>query len=124
MEPSSGSSSPGEGHGGDATRNASPPATTQEVRPASSKTPVDFGDPTELPDREIRREPTHLDRVRAQLAITLVALLAIILIIAWLSAVVRPSEAGTLKDFASVTVPPLVGLVGAVTGFYFGSHRR
>ena len=68
-------------------------------------------DPTE--DRE---------KVRGNLAQGLIILLAIVVIIPFL-ALMMGKEIADVKAIVEVTLTPLVGLVGAVTGFYFGSKE-
>lgn len=68
-------------------------------------------------------EKTPVDRwreaTRAGLAISLTLLLAAVALI-----VVLSKSATDAKDLLSVLLAPLVGLVGAATGFYYGGKEN
>lgn len=67
------------------------------------------------PDRE-------RERIRGWLALGLAGMLAAVLLISWREfALGRPVD--QIADMFQATLAPLIGLVGAATGFYFGDRR-
>jgi membrane protein DedA with SNARE-associated domain len=62
--------------------------------------------------------PTHLDRTRRAVAYLLLAILAGVLLV---SAIAAFSDTAEFEVIVAGIVTPIVGLVGAVVGFYFGS---
>jgi hypothetical protein len=83
------------------------------------------------------REPTaregvlkieHINRmrelIRAGLAIALTLLMAAVVLIIIIACVHSNYSANAAKDLLGVVLAPLVGLVGAATGFYYGGKER
>lgn len=67
------------------------------------------------------------ERTRERLALILVLVLAGLVIVSVIAALLAhddPERLGQLKDILSMILGPIVGLVGAVTGFYFGEQSR
>jgi uncharacterized membrane protein YeaQ/YmgE (transglycosylase-associated protein family) len=63
-----------------------------------------------------------MDRTRANLAFSLVALLVLIVCLILVATFARWVTASDAKDLLGVLLSPVVGLVGAATGFYFGER--
>jgi hypothetical protein len=89
----------------------------------------DFGGPTADADvpavepLEVRFdvEPGR-EKVRAWLAASLVALLAIV-VLSTLGAVIAGTDVGDIKAIIQVLLPPVVALCGSALGFYYASGR-
>jgi hypothetical protein len=63
------------------------------------------------------------ERARGSIAMLLLVFLGATMLIPWLLVltVVRPGPgAAEIRDLMSLTLTPIVGLVGTVTGFYYG----
>lgn len=61
------------------------------------------------------------------MALSLVGLLAIIVYFSFVSLLAQRGTSKDLHDLLAIIVGPVVGLVGAVTGFYYGAgsgHRH
>ena len=56
-----------------------------------------------------------------RIAYWLIALLASIVVAALIARILGKIDTAGLKDITSGLLTPVVGLVGAVTGFYFGA---
>lgn len=54
----------------------------------------------------------------------LLALLSVIVVSALLARITGAVDTSGLKDVTSGLLTPIVGLVGAVTGFYFGGQQQ
>ncbi|MGO9332624.1 MAG: hypothetical protein ACLQCU_00960 [Acidimicrobiales bacterium] len=85
---------------------------------------VDLGDLSIGPP-SIEEGPTYrIERTRATLAYLLLgllaALLAVLLIMLW-TGHVAPNEFGNV---AAIVTTPVVGLLGAATGYYYGRGQR
>lgn len=65
---------------------------------------------------------TLADWTRVALAGSLVGLLAVLALGAGWFAVSYPSREPTIESFLKLVFTPVVGLVGSVVGFYFGSR--
>jgi hypothetical protein len=68
---------------------------------------------------EIRPPEWWRELTRAGLAIGLMFLLAAVMLI-----IVLKKPAGEAKELLGVVLAPLVGLVGAATGFYYGGEKK
>jgi hypothetical protein len=97
-----------------------PTGTTRSLGPATPPgpggppgSPITLGatyDPG--PDRE---------QMRGVIAVILLTILAVIVVGAFLSLWTKWAAAADLETFLQLTFAPMIGLVGAVTGFYYGS---
>lgn len=103
--------------------------TGAEPAPADSSAP-DAPDNLDLTKKEpptegprIEGQDLHKERWRGPLAGVLVGATVAIPLLAIL-AVICGTDANDLTDITQVLYPPLVGLVGAVIGFYFGDRRN
>lgn len=86
---------------------------------ASSPVPSFKGENTNI---EHRRE-----HMRGILALILVGLLTVTVLLALGAVMFRNYDTDTMdriKDVLAIVLGPVVGLVGAVTGFYFGEQSR
>lgn len=67
-------------------------------------------------------KPTFTDWARISLAGSLIAILAVLTLgTAWFVAV-YPSKEPAIESFLKLVFTPIIGLVGSVIGFYFGSR--
>jgi hypothetical protein len=67
-------------------------------------------------------KPTITDWARIALAGSLIAILAVLTLgTAWFVAV-YPSKEPAIESFLKLVFTPIIGLVGSVIGFYFGSR--
>ena len=76
-------------------------------------------------EREIigpSEKPTITDWARITLAGSLVGILAIVTIGTGWFVAVYPSKEPAIENFLKLVFTPIIGLVGSVIGFYFGSH--
>ena len=64
------------------------------------------------------------ERVRGWIALALVGLLAALAIIAFAMLQFHGAPASDIKALLDVLIGPIVGLVGTVTGFYFGQKSN
>ena len=91
----------------------------------SDEITIDGGEwPSEEPNVVVEGGKRHIEDTRATLAYCLFGLLAAVM--AALLALVGFSEL-TVDEFtklAAVTISPIVGLVGAVSGYYYGRGDR
>lgn len=87
--------------------------------------PLPGGEVQDPRDRlEFRGQTTRLvlhELVRAGLALSFVALLALVIVLAFHDVNSRAWPAA--REALEILVPTLSGLIGAATGFYFGSRR-
>ncbi len=67
---------------------------------------------------------TPQDKVRKYIAYILLAILAGNLFLAWLAGVSGRASWSEVKDYIVATQPALVALVGAATGFYYGTKAQ
>jgi hypothetical protein len=66
-------------------------------------------------------DPSHdREKKRGHIAMTLVCLLFAIVAASFVYILFRLCDIETLKSLLEIVFAPIVGLVGAVTGFYFG----
>jgi hypothetical protein len=63
------------------------------------------------------------DWTRVMLALLLVALLVVLTLGAGLYVAITPSKEPAIEAFLKLVFTPIVGLVGSVVGFYFGSRK-
>jgi hypothetical protein len=78
-------------------------------------------DPPAYRTRPFNKEKMQ-ESVRGNIAIGLIALLAATVIASFVLIWVHPDRNKEVHDWLDVTFNPLVALVGAATGYYFGSH--
>ncbi len=70
-------------------------------------------------------EPTRdRERVRGLLAAALIGLLSIVVLGLFVALLAGRLTIPELGQLAAVTISPIVGLLGAVLGFYFGEQSR
>jgi hypothetical protein len=106
--------------------SAVPPATEEldlTTRPEEKEASRGLNQPEERPyDPAPERE-----RKRGLIALVLVSALCGIIVMAFAFVFVRPmtpENVEALKSVLALIFAPIVGLVGAVTGFYFGEKSR
>jgi hypothetical protein len=75
----------------------------------------------ELVDR-VWLEEQHLAQSRRWLAYWLLAILSLVLILAWTATLTGWAKAEEVNDLMTIVFAPIIGLVGAATGFYFGER--
>ena len=63
------------------------------------------------------------ERIRGIVALSLVALLAVVVICSFIGLATGSTPMGDLKELLTIILGPLVALVGAATGFYFGGKK-
>ncbi|MDQ6949771.1 MAG: hypothetical protein M3256_26870 [Actinomycetota bacterium] len=63
------------------------------------------------------------DRVGPRIAGILVALLALLALSSGLVVMAYPEREPAIESFPTLVFAPIIGLVGSVIGFYFGSRR-
>lgn len=78
----------------------------------------DIGPLSDVPF-EVRKRESVRERLAVTLTYTLIGTVAFLLIIV----VLLPDRALIIKDIAPVLIGPLIGIYGAVIGFYFGSSK-
>ena len=67
-------------------------------------------------------KPTITDWARITLAGSLLGILAILTLGTGWFVAVYPSKETAIESFLKLVFTPIIGLVGSVIGFYFGSH--
>lgn len=67
-------------------------------------------------------KPTITDWARIALAGSLIGILAILTIGTGWFVAAYPSKEAAIESFLKLVFTPIIGLVGSVIGFYFGSH--
>ena len=67
-------------------------------------------------------KPTFTDWARISLAGALLAVLAVLTLGTGWFVAVYPAKEGAIVNFLKLVYTPIVGLVGSVVGFYFGSR--
>ncbi len=83
--------------------------------------------PSEIPIFEASPVQQSRERIRGTLALVLVGLLSALVLLVLGSVVFGTHTADsvdTIKEVLAIILGPVVGLVGAVTGFYFGEQSR
>lgn len=86
---------------------------------SESVEPTLFVPPTEPYDPAPERE-----KIRGWIALILICLLVAIVVAAFISLWSQWASLKDLKGVLEVVLGPIIGLVGAVTGFYFGEKSR
>ncbi len=84
----------------------------------TTETPVTRATPA--PELEPYDPRPHEDKARRNIAFFLIGLLAFVLLGVFVLLVAGRIEAGEIKEFSAL-IGPLVALVSAATGFYYGS---
>lgn len=70
-------------------------------------------------------EPTRdREKVRGKIAIWLLTLLILMVVFSFVSIAFKWMDIPTLKSLVEIFFTPLIGLVSAVTGFYYGEKAR
>lgn len=86
------------------------------------------GDPPSSEPKKPSTVPYNLDRhrenTRGMIALILVGLLAVVLLLAMGGLIWGNMEMKDLKELLTIILGPLVALVGAATGFYFGGGGK
>lgn len=80
--------------------------------------------PTPLPGIKPYDPTEDQERIRGVIALALVGLLAALAVISLAMLQFGGAQVGDVKTLLDVLVGPIVGLVGTVTGFYFGQKSR
>lgn len=98
-----------------------------EVTPLLVKVGVeDFGSPAPVPVTEAKAVRYNPDRVRENmrglLAIWLIGIMAATIVGSFLLLWIHPDRSKELHELLALVFGPLVALVGAATGYYFGSQ--
>lgn len=107
---------------------ADPINVSTDIRPAP---PTALPGATDLPDDRglaARQErPYHpereRERIRGWLAVGLAGMIPVVLLISWGAFMLGGNSVEEVSDMLQATLAPLIGLVGAATGFYFGDRR-
>lgn len=116
--------------------NTPKPGDTGQQPPAQQKPPAQVlpADLTTQPDQVAAplasaadtlgpsTKPTITDWARVTLASSLVAILAILTLGTGWFVAVYPGKEPAIESFLKLVFTPIIGLVGSVIGFYFGSH--
>lgn len=63
------------------------------------------------------------ERVRGHVALGLIWLLALVVVGSFVGLVTKTMEMKDLKELLTIVLGPLIALVGAATGFYFGEKK-
>jgi hypothetical protein len=63
------------------------------------------------------------ERVRGKIALYLLALLAGVVVASFVFMWVNPDRIDAMKTLLEIVFSPLIALVGAATGFYFGGKK-
>lgn len=84
-----------------------------------------LGDWPDLPHESVREGKTRkVEDTRARLAYFLVGLLAATFVLLFVLLYCEKLTPNEFSQVAGVTISPLIGLVGAVAGYYYGRHSR
>jgi hypothetical protein len=67
-------------------------------------------------------EEKHLAESRRSIAYWLLGILSVLLILSWTATLTGWATSQDIQDLMTLTFAPVVGLVGAATGFYFGER--
>lgn len=105
------------------------PAPQEETGPSAPLKELDLtGDPPSSEPKKPSTVPYNLDRhrenTRGMIALTLVGLLAAVLLLSMGGLIWGNTEMKELKELLTIILGPLVALVGAATGFYFGGGGK
>ena len=79
--------------------------------------------PAEPATKPYDPEP-HRDKMRGYLAVGLGGILAFTVVFSFLIVLWRPDRTESVLQVLGVVFAPLVALVGAATGYYFGTRAR
>jgi hypothetical protein len=90
----------------------------------SADTEIDLGQWPGLDLSSIVEKQRPVENTRAALAFCLVGLLAVVLLLLLLLLWFRRVPVDAFAQVAGLLISPLVGLVGAVTGYYYGRGDR
>lgn len=83
--------------------------------------PAGLDEPGIVPFVKERYDPAaDREKKRGRIALTLVYLLCAVVLASFSYAFYRPADIDALKALLEIVFAPVVGLVGAATGFYFG----
>lgn len=95
-------------------------AATEDVEPV-----VELGDVAPVPETSPYDPAPEREKIRGEIARVLVWALVLFLGFALLSSWIfmAPDNRQALVDVLQLIIGPLIGLVGAVTGFYFGERK-
>lgn len=75
--------------------------------------------------RTVRYDPARArESVRGWIALSLIALLALIIGASFVFMWLHPDKEKSLHDLLALILGPMIALVGSATGFYFGSQER
>lgn len=74
-------------------------------------------------DKPFDPEPGR-ERLRGRIAAALIALLFLVVMLAFAIFLLSLQPAGEIRDLLLIVIPPVTGLVSAVVGFYDGSSTR
>jgi hypothetical protein len=91
---------------------------THYAEERASETSAAFTPPTVRDPIEGRRE-----WVRSALAGALILLLFFVVVITFVGALASADPMSNLRSVLEIVLAPIIGLVGAVTGFYFGEKK-
>lgn len=64
------------------------------------------------------------EKIRGRIAQSLIVLLFLVVIAAFAMFVLRPDEFTNLDNLLTIIFAPIIGLIGTVLGFYFGSEGK
>ena len=98
--------------------DAGAPPTDLTAQPGQVAAPLATVDETLGPSTK----PTFTDWARISLAGALIGILAIVTVGTGWFVAVYPSKEPAIESFLKLVFTPLIGLVGSVVGFYFGSR--
>jgi hypothetical protein len=97
-------------------------ALTQPVIVDLSLQPLERPNSPQITEPSI--EPPEREQTRSRLAMTVVLTLPLIVVLSFWSLMAHFATAADVKEVATFLLAPLVGIAGAVLGFYFGERRR
>jgi len=73
---------------------------------------------------KIEQVAVHRERLRGTIALGLLVLLGAVAILPILASIWRGASRDDLETLMTLIFPSLIGVFGAVTGFYFGGERN
>lgn len=112
------------------TTDPAPPSTTKGKQPARAPADGEFEEHetprkgAAFPPQEPFNPEKFRERTRAWLAGGLTALLAAVVLILLIALVIGAYATKDAVDLLGVLLSPLVALVGAATGFYYGGKSK